>query len=65
MALIQLDFFEETEISVLKARMDKLEDSATRTRRKQFAEIGALRKEIIELKETVDLLVKNICQGKA
>ena len=64
MALVQLDLFESDDISLLKARMEKIEDSATRCRKKQFAEIGALRKEILELKETVDLLVKNICQGK-
>jgi len=64
MALIQLDFFEETEISVLKARMDKVEDSASRCRKKQFAEIGTLRKEVLELKETVDILVRNLCQKK-
>ncbi len=64
MALVQLDFWEQTETSILKTRMDKVEDSATRTRKKQFAEIGTLKKEIAELKETVDLLVKNICHQK-
>ena len=62
--LYQIDFFEQTDVSILQARMDKVEDSATRTRKKQFAEIGALKKEIAELKETVDLLVRNICHTK-
>lgn len=61
MALIQLDFFEETDMSAMKARMDKLEDSASRCRRKQFAEIGELKKQIKEQKDLLDLIVKNIC----
>lgn len=64
MAVIQLDFFEETDLSIIKARMDKVEDSANKCRKKQFAEIGAMKKEIAELKETVDLLVRNICKSK-
>jgi len=65
MALVQIDFFEETEISVIKARMAELEAKLERQRKGQFAKIGAQEKQITELKETVELLVKNICQGKA
>lgn len=63
MALIQLDFFKETEMSILEARMGKVEDSANRCRKKQFAEIGTLKKEIAEIRETLDLLVRNICHA--
>ncbi len=64
MALIQLDFFEETEMSELKARMDKLEKSQDRCRKKQFAEIGDLKKQMQEQKEMLEMLIKNICHAK-
>lgn len=64
MALVQLDFFKESDIVALETRMEKVEDSATRCRKKQFAEIGALKKEVAELKETLSILVRNICNGK-
>ncbi|CAB4133842.1 hypothetical protein UFOVP264_39 [uncultured Caudovirales phage] len=63
MALIQLDFFEPTETSVLKAEFKTVKESCDRVRKKQFAEIGALKKDIAELKELVNLLVANICKG--
>jgi hypothetical protein len=75
MAVIQLDFWEETEISILKSRMDKCEASGHKVRKGTYAEIGAIKKEsheeiamlkkqISELKENVDLLIRNICNGK-
>lgn len=64
MALVQLDFLEETEISALKAEFKEVKASCDRVRKKQFADIGALRKEILELRETVDILVRNLCQNK-
>jgi len=64
MALIQLDFFETDEMSVLKGRIAELEAKLDRQRKSQFAKIGAQEKQIAELKETVDLLVRNICHGK-
>jgi len=74
MVLVQLDFFEQTETSILKARMDKCEASGHKVRKGTYAEIGAikkesreeiaiLKKEIEELKETVNLLVRNICHA--
>lgn len=61
--VIQLDFFEDDCISVLKAEFAEVKESCNRVRKKQFAEIGALKKEIAELKETVNLLVMNICKN--
>jgi len=64
MALIQLDFFEKDEMSELKAEIAELRDKMDRQRKSQFAKIGAQEKQIAELKETVELLVRNICHGK-
>jgi hypothetical protein len=74
MALIQLDFFEQTDISVIKCELTSMKDSQNRCRKKQFADIGTIRKdtteqilllkkEIEELKELVNLLVRNICHA--
>ena len=62
--LIQLDFFEETEISILKAEIVELKKSLDKQRKSQFAKIGECKKEIIELKEDMELLKRNICYSK-
>lgn len=61
MALVQLDFFEETEISLLKDRMNKVEESANRCRKKQFAEIGAFKKQLNDLIIRLEIIERNIC----
>jgi len=60
--LIQLDFFEETEISILKAEIVELKKALDRQRKSQFAKIGECKKEIIELKEDMEILKRNICK---
>ena len=61
--VIQLDFFEETEMSALKAEFEDVKDSCNRVRKKQFAEIGKLTKVINELVERLDVLERKICSG--
>lgn len=63
MAIYQLDFFETDEMSLMKAQIAELEAKLDRQRKSQFAKIGAQEKQIAELRETVDLLVRNICNG--
>lgn len=60
--LIQLDFFEETEISILKAEINELKEKLDRQRKSQFAKIGANTKEILELKADMELIKRNICK---
>ena len=64
MALIQLDFFEQEDTSILKARMDKCEESANKVRKSLFAKNGELTKKINELEERLNVLERNICNGK-
>jgi len=64
MALIQLDFFEETEISVLKARIEAVEKSKEKVRKGLYAENGALKKRVTELEEEVTFIKRMICHGK-
>ncbi len=60
--LLQLDFFEEDDISLLKTEMREVKDSCTRVRKSQFAKIGELNKIIIDLKSRLDILESNICR---
>jgi hypothetical protein len=62
--VIRLDFFEETDMSVLKAEVAQVRDSCNRVRRKQFAEIGELRRMMIELTQRLEIIERNICNGK-
>ena len=64
MSLIQLDFFEQCEISVLKGEIAELKAALDRQRKGQFAKIGANTKEILELKADMEMLKRNICNGK-
>jgi len=59
--LYQLDFFEESETSILKARMEKCEESANKVRKSLFAKNGELTKKINELEERLTILERNIC----
>lgn len=60
--VIQLDFFENDGISELKAEFAEVKESCNRVRKKQFAEIGTLKKEILELKEDMEIIKRNICK---
>ena len=64
MALVQLDFWEQTETSIMKAEISELKDKLDRQRKSQFAKIGECKKEIMELKEDMEILKRNICNGK-
>lgn len=64
MAVVQLDFFESDETSILKARMEKCEESANKVRKSLFAKNGELNKKINELEERLSILERNICHGK-
>lgn len=61
MAIFQLDFWEETEISALKARIDAVEKSKEKVRKGLYAENAALKKKVSELEERLALLERNIC----
>lgn len=59
--IYQLDFFKDTEVAQLEARIDKVEKSSDRVRKGVFARHNELKKEIVELKEIVNILVKHLC----
>jgi len=61
--VIQLDFFEETDVSILKSEILQLKKALDRQRKSQFAKIGENTKEIMELKEDMEMLKRNICHA--
>lgn len=61
--VIQLDFFQDDGISALKADFEEVKESCNRVRKKQFAQIGELKKEIMELKADMEILKRNICHA--
>lgn len=61
--VIQLDFFEETDMSVLKAEFATVKESCNRVRKKQFAEIGELKKIVNDLAARLEIIERNICHG--
>lgn len=62
--VVQLDFFEETEISSLKADFQEVKDSCDRVRKKQFGEIGKLTKLINDLTARLEIIERHICNSK-
>ena len=59
--MIQLDFFEDTEIGELRHRMKSCEDSCNRVRRKLFAEQSELKRIILDMKDRLEVIERGIC----
>jgi|BogFormECP04_OM1_1039644.scaffolds.fasta_scaffold09511_1 hypothetical protein len=65
--LVQLDFFktkEQCEIDTLRIELQAVKVSSDKVRKKLFAENGKLVKATVELRDRLDILERNICQGK-
>ncbi len=61
--MIQLDFFQDDEMSLMQHKIDKLEDSNTRMRKALFAKHGELYKNYLDLMQRFEILERAICQG--
>jgi len=61
--MVQLDFFEKDEVTMLNDKFEKLEESCEKVRKGQFAKLGALQKKYDELFERLDRIEKHICCG--
>ena len=64
MAMIQLDFFEQCEVSALKDRMDKCEASGHKVRKGTYSEIGTMKKLLNDLSVRLEIIERNICSEK-
>jgi len=63
---LQLDFFktlEESEIERLVREMSEVKASSTKVRKGTYAEIGSLKKRVLDLEERLMILERNICRG--
>lgn len=61
--MIQLDFFQEDEMTLLQHEMTKLKDSNTRMRKALFAKHGELAKNYNDLLYRMEIIERNICKG--
>lgn len=60
--MLQLDFFEDTEIVELRQRMKGCEESANRVRKKLFVEQGELKRIILDMRDRLEVIERNICK---
>lgn len=61
---VQYDLFqtrEESEVEKLVRVVDEIRISTTKVRKGTYSAIGELKKRVIELEDTLGLLVRNIC----
>lgn len=61
--VIQLDFFQDDEMSALKAEFKEIKDSCNRVRKKQFADIGELKKIVNDLTARLEIIERHICKS--
>ncbi len=61
--MIQLDFFADDDISVLKAEVKRLKESNEKVRKSLFAKHSELAKNYLELLCRMEILEKHICNG--
>ena len=63
--LIQLDLFREfSEVDILREQVIALEKSLDKQRKSQFAKIGTLSKQYMELSDRFNVLERALCKGK-
>ncbi len=62
--LLQLDFFEDTEITHIKQEIEKVKQSSDRVRKGMYAKHGALEKKFQELDDRLGIIERNICKNK-
>ena len=60
--MIQLELFEQDEITILRHKFNDLKDSADRVRKGQYAKLGDLQKKYDDLLTRMEVLERHICQ---
>jgi len=61
--MIQLDFFQDDEMLIMKKQISDLRESNDRVRKSLFAKNGELSKKYMDLLNRLDILDRNICSG--
>ena len=59
--MVQLDFLERDEITVMNDRISQLKYSCEKVRKGQFAKIGDLQKKYDDLAARMEIIERNIC----
>jgi len=68
MSALQLEFFrneEDCEMAMIRKMCHETKLSADKCRRKQFADIGELRKVVLEMNDRLNIIERNICHGRS
>lgn len=61
--MLQLDFFEQEQVQVLKVEVEKVKKSSESVRRGIFAKHSVLEKMYGELHDRLNIIERNICTG--
>jgi Tfp pilus assembly protein PilO len=61
---IQLTFWELTQTEKLQNQVNTLKTSLEKQRKCQFARIGEIKKEMIDLKERLEIIEKGLCSNR-
>lgn len=62
--MIQLDFFQKDEMTLMIEQIEKLEQSCEKVRKGQFAKLGALQKKLDDQESRLAILEKYICYDR-
>jgi hypothetical protein len=62
--LVQLDFFETDETSVIKQEIINAHASIGRIRRALFARNGELSKQVLDLTQRLEIIEQGLCNAK-
>lgn len=61
--MIQLELFEQDEVTILRHKFNELKDSSDRVRKGQYAKLGDLQKKYDDLVNRMEVIERNLCQN--
>ena len=61
--MLQLDFFEQDETTVLRHKINALKESQDKQRKALFARNGELQKKYDDLLQRMEIIERHICQN--
>ncbi len=62
--MVQLHFFPEDEVVTLRMEVQKYKETTDKMRKALFARHGELAKNYLDIHQRLEILERNICQGK-
>lgn len=61
---IQLTFWEQTQVEKLESQVSAMKASLDKIRKSQFAKIGEIKKQMLDLSERLEIIEKGLCSNK-